>query len=131
MFDERFHVKPQIEGPDERPWWGGYEVRFKLLPKDKYTTLAGNLPKMQTNALVIGQGQARTFVVDFSKYEFTAGKEEREIDNYTIYVYTPAMIAIEKLRAICQQMPEYGIKGGRLPGLVTSSTFISSSPRQA
>jgi hypothetical protein len=35
------------------------------------------------------------------------GKREVEIDDYTVYVYSAEMIAIEKLRAICQQMPEY------------------------
>jgi len=30
-----------------------------------------------------------------------------EMDYYTIYVYSPAMIALEKLRAICQQMEDY------------------------
>ena len=33
-----------------------------------------------------------------------------ELDDYTIYVYSPTMIAIEKLRAICQQMPEYALQ---------------------
>lgn len=32
---------------------------------------------------------------------------ERELDDYAIYVYTPAMLAAEKLRALCQQMPGY------------------------
>ncbi len=29
-------------------------------------------------------------------------------NSYMIYVYSPVMIVCEKLRAICQQMPEYG-----------------------
>jgi hypothetical protein len=45
--------------------------------------------------------------VDLSKYEYIAGREEHELDHYSIYVYTPEMIVIEKLRAICQQMAEY------------------------
>jgi hypothetical protein len=45
--------------------------------------------------------------VDLSKYEYTAPKVSTELDHYTIYVYTPEMIYAEKLRAICQQMPEY------------------------
>lgn len=36
--------------------------------------------------------------------------ERLEIDNYSVYVYSPEMIAAEKLRAICQQMPEYPLK---------------------
>jgi len=42
-----------------------------------------------------------------SKFEFTTGKVTREIDSFDIRVYTPEMIAIEKLRAICQQMTGY------------------------
>ncbi len=42
-----------------------------------------------------------------SKHEYCQGKVERELDSYTIYVYSPEMIVVEKLRAICQQMPEY------------------------
>ena len=47
------------------------------------------------------------FTIEISKHEYCQGKVEAELDGYTIYVYSPAMIAIEKLRAICQQMPEY------------------------
>jgi hypothetical protein len=52
-------------------------------------------------------GQRRVFTVDLSKYEYTAPKVSAQLDHYTIYVYTPEMISAEKLRAICQQMPEY------------------------
>lgn len=51
------------------------------------------------------------FTVDFSKHEYTGGKVQVELDHYTIYVYPPAMIGLEKLRAICQQMPEYALLG--------------------
>ena len=52
-------------------------------------------------------GSTRKFKIDISKYEYTQGKEEAEIDHYTCYVYTLPMIAAEKLRAICQQMEGY------------------------
>jgi hypothetical protein len=113
VFDERFEAKPKLDGPDERPWWGGYELQFKILPKERHIAFKGNRSKMQINAAVIGPGQRRTFSVEFSKYEFTTGKVERELGHYAIFVYTPVMIAAEKLRAVCQQMPEYEIKGGR------------------
>ena len=54
-----------------------------------------------------GPNKRRVFTVDLSKHEYTQGREEHDLDDYTIYVYTPEMIVIEKLRAICQQMPEY------------------------
>ena len=110
VFDLRFEPKPVLDGPDTRPWWGGYVLSFKLMEKAKHRALAGRPEKMQREALVVGPGHLRTFSVDFSKHEFTQGKAGREIDYFTIYVYTLPMIAIEKLRAICQQMPEYALR---------------------
>lgn len=60
-----------------------------------------------------GTEQERTFTVDLSKCEYTEGKVEREFDSFTIFVYTPEMIVIEKLRAICQQMEAYEHRGHR------------------
>ncbi len=115
VFDESFVPKPKLEGPDERPWWGGYELRFKFIEKEKYARWANRHVKRQLSARTIGPNQERVFSVDLSKHEFTDGKLEVELDDYTIYVYTPEMVVIEKLRAICQQMPEYPFRGRRKP----------------
>jgi len=115
VFDESLQPKPRLEGQDERPWWGGYELRFKLISREKYDLWRDAPEKRRFNALVVGFNQQRTFTVHFSKHEYTQGKVERDLDYYTIYVYTPAMVAVEKLRAICQQMPVYFLKGQRRP----------------
>jgi len=108
VFDEKLLIKPQIEGEDLRPWWGGYELNFKLIEKERYDVLVQTKPKkLGIEATVTGPGNQRVFKVDFSKYEHIEGKEAHELDDYSIYVYTPEMIFIEKLRAICQQMPDY------------------------
>jgi hypothetical protein len=107
VFDEKLEPKPRIEGKDQQPWWGGYELKFKLIEKEKYETLKNRPEKMRIDAAVIGPQQLRTFTADFSKYEYTEGKIKKQLNYYTIYVYTPEMIVAEKLRAICQQMPEY------------------------
>ena len=111
VFDEQFDPKPRLRGEDAKPWWGGYEVRFKLIEREKYERLKARVEKLRLNAMVTGAGQERTFSIDVSKFEYTEGKAKRELDYFTIYVYTPEMIAIEKLRAICQQMPEYEHRG--------------------
>jgi predicted nucleotidyltransferase component of viral defense system len=54
--------------------------------------------------------------VDFSKYEFCGQKRQEELQDYAIYVYTPEMLSLEKLRAICQQMEEYPMQRNRSPG---------------
>lgn len=49
----------------------------------------------------------KKFQIEISKFEYCGQKQELELDNYTIYVYSPEMIVVEKIRSICQQMPEY------------------------
>ena len=115
VFDEKMEPKPRLQGEDIKPWWGGYALSFKIIEHEKYEALKGHPDKLRVHATVTGTSQQRTFNVGVSKHEYTQGKVEREFDQYTIYVYTPEMIAIEKLRAICQQMPDYPHKGRPSP----------------
>jgi predicted nucleotidyltransferase component of viral defense system len=111
VFDKKFGRRPERErSPGTR--WGGYQIEFKLIEKSKEAALGGKLEDIRRNAFVVGPNQMRRFTVDLSKYEYCAGKIEKELDDYTIYVYTPEMIVVEKLRAICQRMPAY--QGGAL-----------------
>ena len=106
-FDLKFEAKPSVPRDGQSQRWGGYLVEFKLMEKVKYDGLKGDLDAIRRDSLVVGPKQQRTFSIDLSKYEYTTGKVDIELDDYTVYVYTPEMIAIEKLRAICQQLPEY------------------------
>lgn len=112
LFDEEFLRRPSVVN-DKRPNWGGYQVHFKLIPKKQYDALKGDLEAIRRNATILGPAQRRKFKIDISKYEFCAGKTEADLDDFAIYVYTPAMIAIEKVRAICQQMPEYAMNASK------------------
>ncbi|MCX6635904.1 MAG: nucleotidyl transferase AbiEii/AbiGii toxin family protein [Acidobacteria bacterium] len=115
VFDESLEPKPQVLGPNQQAWWGGYEFKFKLIEEAKHKALGESLETIRRNALVVGPDQQRKFSVDMSKFEYCGGKVERELDSYTIYVYSPEMIAVEKLRAICQQMPEYTLRSRASP----------------
>lgn len=108
VFDETFRAVPQGLRTDPRPWWGGYIVTFKLIEQARAEALAASLQKMRIQAQPIDQRQGRTFRIEISKYEYCEGKVRVEIEGTTVYVYTEEMCVIEKLRAICQQMPEYG-----------------------
>lgn len=110
VFDFKFDAKPSIAPEGQNPRWGGYMAAFKVMEKQKYERLEGDLAARHRDSLVVGPGQQREFTIDLSKYEYVAGKLEVELDDYTIYVYSPTMISIEKLRAICQQMPEYTLQ---------------------
>lgn len=113
VFDFALRPRPVLDGPDQRPWWGGYEIVFKLLKTDDYRRLHGRPNKRAIEAVPIADGQQRVLRVDISKHEFVEGRVERDLDHYTIRVYTPTMVAAEKLRALCQQMPAYILRAER------------------
>lgn len=113
-FDLKFERRPNVSRDGQSPQWGGYMVTFKLMEKEKYKALRHDLEATRRDALVVGPDERRLFTIDLSKYEYTKGKVQVEVDDYTIFVYTPEMIIAEKIRAICQQMPEYlQQKGGK------------------
>lgn len=111
VFDENFR-EIRASGSDEfASRWGGYEITFKVIEKERFDKLGGDVRKAQIQSLITGPNQQRTFTIQVSKFEYCKNKVEANLDDYTIYVYTPAMIAFEKLRAICQQMEEYPSPG--------------------
>lgn len=106
VFDETFRAVPPELTEDRKTWWGGYYVEFKLIARDRAEALQNSLEQMRRQAEAMDQKQGRKFRVEISKFEYCEGKIPAELDGHTIYVYTEEMCVIEKLRAICQQMPE-------------------------
>jgi len=108
-FDINFMVRPKKGlSPDVRDFWGGYRVEFKVIETEKYESLRQDQRSLRMAAISLGKSHEKKFLIDISKFEFCASKCEMDLEEgYTIYVYTPEMIALEKIRAICQQMPEY------------------------
>jgi hypothetical protein len=105
VFDYTFTPRPSTSGPGEP--WGGYLAEFKLISKEMKLKLRGNLEDMRRQAHESGPQHSRKFRIDISKFEFCRGSATAEVRGWECRVYTPAMIAAEKLRAICQQMKEY------------------------
>jgi predicted nucleotidyltransferase component of viral defense system len=115
VFDEKFQLRPSVMREGQSPRWGGYQVDFKIADRATYEKHGNDIEALRRNASLVGPEQKRTFKIDISKYEFVEPKEETEIDNYTVYVYTLPMMAVEKLRAICQQMSEYEMRRNAKP----------------
>lgn len=104
-FDVKMTPKPGKMPNNLASFWGGYMVEFKLISQKRADEVKHDLSTMRREAIRLGKGTK--FTIDISRYEYTADKEEYELDGYVIYAYPPEMIVSEKLRAICQQMPEY------------------------
>lgn len=115
VFDGKLERRPALKDESVDDRWGGYEVSFKIIETARYDIYSAELDRARREATVVGPENQRTFRVQISKYEHCAGKREVELDRYAIYVYTPEMLAIEKFRAICQQMPDYAKRGHPTP----------------
>lgn len=124
LFDFDFERRPERPPASVPRWWGGYTAQFKLIRQQAVPLLeqeerqrlhkkAGRplatplSPEERLDVLRRRNDWSRTYTMEISKYEYCAGKLPADVDGYTCYVYTPAMIAAEKLRALCQQMEEY------------------------
>lgn len=116
VFDERLSEKPRNSAGPGLTVWGGYDATFKLLTRSRYYQLGGKpgqvpeggvLDAMRRESIATGPGDTRQFRIEISKFEYCDGKVVRQVDDYDCSVYSPAMLAAEKLRAICQQLPQY------------------------
>ena len=102
MFDFKLTETPGIVSANIKSFWGGYTLEFKIIEAEKSEL---SLQDKQRQCIKLnGQGKIK---IDFSKYEYIDGSEELDIDHITFPVYTKEMIICEKLRAICQQHPDY------------------------
>ena len=104
-FDIRMIERPGTMPDELAAFWGGYCVEFKLIQRSRADALGSDLEQMRRHAINFGEG-AR-FTIDISRHEYVEPKQKATVDGYTVYVYSPEMIVCEKLRAICQQMPDY------------------------
>jgi predicted nucleotidyltransferase component of viral defense system len=107
VFDMKFGERPKDTDPRLPPYWGGYRLEFKIIETTQFEELSDDNQALRVNALDVGPGSKKTYRIEISKWEYCEPKRRTEIEDYTVYVYTPEMIVMEKLRAICQQMPEY------------------------
>ncbi|WP_404368453.1 nucleotidyl transferase AbiEii/AbiGii toxin family protein [Corallococcus coralloides] len=115
LIDFRFGPKPSSSGPGVN--WGGYHAEFKVLAVAAMKRLEEELRRREAkkgavpNPAQVQELHRRSApkrTIDISKFEFCQGKAEATLINgQRCFVYTPAMIAAEKLRALCQQMDEY------------------------
>ncbi len=107
VFDFKFSQKPKTISDELVDFWGGYAAEFKIISQIKWDEFNGNLDDIRRNALSLNPDNSPKFQIEFSKHEFISTKKGIKIDGYTVYIYPPELLVFEKLRAICQQTPEY------------------------
>ncbi|MDI5898308.1 nucleotidyl transferase AbiEii/AbiGii toxin family protein [Flavobacterium yafengii] len=100
-FDIKFIEKPKNSKVEI---WKGYNIVFKVTHSDNF--FPEDMDKTRRNSIKIID-QSTKFSVDISSFEYIVNKKKVEIDGTILYVYTPEMIVLEKIRALCQSIPEY------------------------
>jgi predicted nucleotidyltransferase component of viral defense system len=106
-FDINVREVPAGMTDDLKDFWGGYKIDFKIIEKKRFDEVGNDERSRRMGAVRIGDGGSPKFKIDISKHEYCMHKRATLLDGYTIYTYSPEMVIAEKLRAICQQMPEY------------------------
>ncbi len=101
VFDIKFIEKPKS---NKEKIWKGYNIEFKVThEKDWYSD---DIEKSRREAIKIIE-QSTKFSIDISSFEYIVSAKKHDLDGTVMLVYTPEMIVIEKLRALCQSLPEY------------------------
>lgn len=105
--DINMKKRPSSVKPELADFWGGYVIEFKIIEANKFDRLKNDLSAVRRNTLQVGKDNSTVLKVEISSYEFCPYPEETKLNGYTVHVYSLPLIAIEKLRAICQQLKDY------------------------
>lgn len=125
VFDESIEQRPEVPSPDTPAWWGGYDIRFKVIDHATRRIIGDDLPRLRRTA-------GRPLSIDISKHEFVEDTSLVSIDGFQIRTYSKRLIVAEKLRALCQQRPDvYPSKRrtGRARDFFDIHQVLTSEPR--
>ncbi len=103
----KFEKRPHSLPGGMKDFWGGYQVIFKVISSQIAEELGQDRDAIIRRSLALGKNGSTKFKIDISSYEYIDTKKTSDFEGYTINVYSPEMIVYEKLRAICQQLPNY------------------------
>lgn len=102
-YDVKFIHKPKS---GSIPEWKGYMLEFKLIEKEQFDKFGEDIEAIRRHSIKVND-QSTRYTVDMSSYEYVNGAVNKDIDGLILKVYTPEMILIEKVRALCQSMDKY------------------------
>jgi hypothetical protein len=105
--DFKWIKKPKRKSKDKPDWWGGWAFEFKIV-SDVHREKS--IDMKQKNALIPEGANSSKIIVEISEHEYCKNGRTKSINGVTILGYSREMIVIEKIRAICQQHPDYTYK---------------------
>lgn len=108
VFDFKWVRRPAFRSKEIPDFWSGWAVEFKIIEEHK-----NNLSPEERSreALVPIGGSSPKITLDISEYEYCDSIENVKIKNVNVKSYSRTLLLLEKIRALCQQHPDYKLKG--------------------
>ncbi len=110
IIDFKWKRKPKVIRPGFPDWWGGWLCEFKLL---SFRHRGKTLRTMRRNALIPDGANSSKVTLEISKHEYCGTKRTKIINGIKIFGYSRELLVLEKIRAICQQHPDYAYRSSK------------------
>ena len=107
IIDFKWGPKPKKLSKEKPEWWGGWSCEFKLVAFEHREKA---LPAKRRNALIPGGANSSKIVLDISEHEYCGKARRKTILGVKIHGYSRELLVVEKIRAICQQHPDYAYR---------------------
>ena len=104
VIDFNHKKKPKISPTNRPDWWGGWSCEFKLVDQIHSER---TLVTRRRHALIPDEANSPKITIDISEHEYCGTHRSKTIGGVTIQGYSRELLVLEKLRAICQQHPDY------------------------
>jgi predicted nucleotidyltransferase component of viral defense system len=108
LIDFKYLRQPKVKKEGSPDFWGGWAVEFKIVDKKH---IALKIESQRRNAIVPEGSESPKIKIDISEYEYCDSVETLKIQGVEVSTYSLILLVLEKVRAICQQHPDYKLKG--------------------
>ena len=104
IIDFKWDRKPKSKRKNMPFWWGGWLCEFKLV---SFHHRGKSIEAKRRNALIPTGANSPKIIVEISEHEYCGKKRTKTIQGAKILGYSRELLVLEKIRAICQQHPDY------------------------
>ena len=105
LFSYKISRRPRETKEGFPKWWSGFAIEFKLIDQEQMHLPIEDMERQAIRPL--GAQGSPKIEIDISPFEYCGSSESFLIRGVKVNRYSKALLILEKLRAICQQHPDY------------------------
>lgn len=110
LFDCRWIRKPKVRKNGLPDFWSGWQLEFKLIEKSKKLLASEDKTRQ---ALIPKNTNTSKITLEISEFEYCGSIQKVNLKGSEVRAYSRVLIILEKVRAICQQHPDYAYAGNK------------------